>query len=31
MALGIEVVTPVSHTLFDPADIINKVLLLEHS
>ncbi|KAG2649354.1 (6-4)DNA photolyase-like isoform X2 [Panicum virgatum] len=24
MAMGIEVVTPVGHTLFDPADIINK-------
>jgi len=31
MASGIEVFTPVSHTLFDPADIINKVLVLEHS
>jgi hypothetical protein len=27
MAMGIEVVTPVGHTLFDPADIINKVLV----
>ncbi|XP_039821464.1 (6-4)DNA photolyase isoform X1 [Panicum virgatum] len=29
MSSGIEVFTPVSHTLFDPADIINKVLVLD--
>jgi hypothetical protein len=31
MASGIEVFTPVSHTLFDPAEIISKVLVIEHS